>query len=71
METCRMTADFDNAKVLFEIKLNKKPADACRLNCRISMDGEETAACEVRAGSEYIMFDVCVADADTPWQMVP
>ena len=71
IEKLKLTPDYDNAKVRFEAKLNRKPEKVCRLSCKILMDGVGVTACSVQDDKEYISFEACVADEDTPWQMVP
>nr|WP_300663785.1 sugar-binding domain-containing protein [uncultured Acetatifactor sp.] len=71
IEKLKITPDLDNAKVGFEIKLNKKPEEPGELTCRILLDGAEVRACSVKAGGQYLTFDASVADEDAPWHMIP
>lgn len=71
IEKLKLTPDLDRARVLLEVKLNKKPDRAGQLSARILLDGMEVAASSVTAAKEYISLEMGVADEDTPWQMAP
>lgn len=69
IEKIKITPDIDKAKVKFEVKLNTKPKQNVKLNCRIRLDEREVAIHEVEIATEYAKFEVVVANPDEPWQM--
>lgn len=70
IDRIKITPDVDRANVKFEIKLNAKPKKKAKLSCQIQLEGREAAAYEAEIGTEYAEFDVSLANADEPWQMV-
>jgi len=70
IESVKITPNIDDATVKYEVKLNKKPEEAVKLLCEITLDEHKTVSGEFEVATEFAEFELSVENPDDPWGMI-